>query len=152
MSYHTVNEIEHFDFAGAEIYSIEDLGTQISIQLGYVTIKGNNSCNRDIRDMGTNELLLRIKGVSNKTLVREGFKVFDADGNPKEVCEDETIMEEQYQEVFQELENSSLYTLVKEGNEYRFYIDTEDRTYTLFVEAQEDSEQWERFMNKTPSY
>lgn len=152
MSYHTVNELEHFDFAGAQVYSIEERGTQLFLQLGYVTIKGDNSCNRDVRDMGTNELSLRLKGVARMELIREGYKVFDADGNPKADCADEIIAKQKYKEVFQELENGSIYALIKEDREYRFYFDTEDRTYTLSVQAEEDTQQWERFMNKTPSY
>lgn len=150
--YHTVDELENFDFAQAQIYEIREYRDQIIFDLGYVTIRGTNSCNRDVRDMGTQELQLKLQGVSQKTLILEGYKLFDADGNPKGSCEDEVISQENLTQAYEELKESSIYSLEKKGKEYCFYLDTQERTYSFVITAEHDSQEWERFMNKTPSY
>jgi hypothetical protein len=111
MGYTTKNEVMNFRFADAEIFEIKGIQEKITFELGYVTILGQNSCNRDIREMGTNALTLDLMGVEETTLVKEGFKVFDADGNPKSSCEDEVIPQERYKEIYKELENSRIYDL-----------------------------------------
>lgn len=152
MAYRTVNEIEHFDFSNGQIFQISYFSGQMIFQLGYVTILGSNSCNRDIRDMGTNELTLKIQKVSQVKVILEGYKLYDADGNLKSSCQDEVIPEDRYKEVFQELENSVIYELDYKEGKYCFYIDTEERTYTIEVEGQDNIQEWERFMNKNPEY
>lgn len=152
MGYRTVDELANFDFRQSQIYEIREYRDQIIFTLGYVTIHGNNSCNRDIREMGTNELVLKLQNVSEKTLTLEGYKLFDADGHPKGGCEDEIIIEENLKKTYQDLEGSVIYGLEQNGQEYHFYIDTEERTYHFEIVAEHDAEEWERFMNKTPSY
>lgn len=77
MGYTTKNEVMNFRFADAEIFEIKGIRDKITFELGYVTILGQNSCNRDIREMGTNALTLDLMGVEETTLVKEGFKVFE---------------------------------------------------------------------------
>lgn len=150
--YHTADELGTFDFTQAMIYEIREYRDQIIFDLGYVTIHGTNSCNRDVRDMGTNELQLKLQGVSEKTLILEGYQLFDADGNLKERYEDVVIAQEDLPQVYEELKESSIYSLEKKGQDYCFYIDTEERTYSFIITAEGDSQEWERFMNKTPTY
>lgn len=152
MGYTTKNELKNFTFAGAEVFEIKGHQNIITFELGYVSILGSNSCNRDIREMGTSELTLELQNVTKTKLVKEGFKVFDADGNPKSSCEDEEIALERYTEIYKELEHSQIYDLTFEDGVYTFYLDTEERTYTYKIKAESDRESWERFMNKEASY
>lgn len=48
--------------------------------LSNVTILPENSCNRDIREMRANDLVLKIEEPVIRSLVREGYKVYDANG------------------------------------------------------------------------
>ena len=152
MGYTTKNELNNFKFSGAELFAIKGTENNITFELGYVTILGTNSCNRDIRDMGTNELVLELQNVTETKLVKEGFKVFDADGNPKSSCDDEKIPEDRYPEIYKELENSQIFDLTYKDGLYTFYFDTEERTYTYVIKAEGDRETWERFMNREASY
>ena len=65
MGYTTKNEVTNFRFADAEIFEIKGIQEKITFELGYVTILGQNSCNRDIREMGTNALTLDLMGGNN---------------------------------------------------------------------------------------
>ncbi len=147
MGYRTKDELEHFDFKEAQINEIREENGHLYLELGYVTILGSNSCNRDIRAMGTNALTLQLYQVWEKRLVREGYRHFDADGNLKEQQEDEAIPGEEISGLYQELAGSVIFQLDRSGELYRFLLDGEERTYTFEVRAKHDIEEWERFMN-----
>lgn len=149
MNYRTKDEVEHFDFKDAQIYEIREENGHIFVELGYVTISGSNSCNRDIRDMGTNALTLQLYQVTERKLVREGYQHYDADGNLKGKYEDVVIPPEEVPNVYQELADSTIYSLGKEGKTYRILVDGEERTYVFEVTAEHDIEEWDRFMNKS---
>ena len=81
MGYRTVDEWENFEFQDADIGQIHMENGHLYLELGYVTILPDNSCNRDIRKMGTNELTLQLQHVQIDRIVEEGYKLYDADGN-----------------------------------------------------------------------
>ena len=62
-----------------------------------------NSCNRDIRMMRTNELLFKISDAEIISLVEEGYNEYDADGNLKHTYPDEEVEKAKYDEVAQVL-------------------------------------------------
>lgn len=152
MGYHTVDELEHFNFAGAEILEIREYRDQLIFELGFVTILPENTCNRDVREMGTSQLTLKLFHVKEIEIILEGYKVFDADGKLKETYEDERMEKKEFSALYQSFAGSIIYSLDKEGETYIFYLDTEERTYRFTVRAEGDSQDWERFMNKTPTY
>ncbi len=147
MGYRTKDELANFDFKGAQVDEIREENGHLYVELGFVTILGSNSCNRDIRRMGTNALTLQLYQVREKTLVREGYRHYDADGNLKGQQEDEVIPPEEISGLYQELAGSVIFELERSGEEYRFLIDGEERTYAFTVQAEHDIEAWERFMN-----
>ena len=80
--------------------------------------------------------------------VEEGYKVFDANGNPMKEVEDTVIAEENYFSTISDLSEGIIYSLEKEENTYIFSIDAaNERTYELKVSASHDVEEWERFFN-----
>ena len=149
MGYRTKDEWEHFDFREARLYEVREENGHLYLELGYVSILGSNSCNRDIREMGTNALTLQLYQVSEVKLVREGYKHYDADGNLKEQLADEELSAEKLSQVSGELVDSVIFRAEKTGKEYRFLLDGEERTYAFTVQAEHDIEEGERFMNKT---
>lgn len=91
MKYHTINELDHFCFKEAYIAQICAVSGMFEIVFDNVTILPANSCNRDIREMRANELVLKISEPKIEALVEEGYKVYDANGNLKQKNEDITI-------------------------------------------------------------
>ena len=73
MGYHTVDELEHFNFAGAEILEIREYRDQLIFELGFVTILPENTCNRDVREMGTSQLTLKLFHVKEIEIILEGY-------------------------------------------------------------------------------
>ena len=147
MKYTTTNELSGFDFKDAYIGEIRAMSETFTMGLDNVTILPENSKNRDIRKMRTNQLLLKIQGAKIMDFVEEGYKIYDANGNLKEQIKDRPIPSEEYTEEFKKLESCVINTLEKDGAVYEFSIDTEDHTYLLRVEGTEDIEEWERFMS-----
>ena len=148
MKYRTVGELNHFIFKEAFIGDTLVSKDRFHLILDNVTILPENSCNRDIRDMRCNEMMFTIENPRILSLVEEGYKMFDADGNLKETCSDVTIEGEAVFETIKGFREGSIYDLKKEDSTYTFYIDAGDRTYLLRVEGTEDMEEWDRFLNK----
>lgn len=150
--FHTKNELEHFDFAGAEVIEAKAYRDQIIFQLGFVKILPENTCNRDIRVMGTNELTLKFLEVTQYTYVEEGYKVFDADGNLMNTVGDKTLQGEQALKAITTMENMTIYSIEKTENEYRISLDGLEQTFLVVLQANGDSQEWERFRNVEASY
>ena len=93
MKYTTTDELEHFSFTEAYIADVQVTGGFFHMTLSNVTILPENSCNRDIREMRANDLVLKIEEPVIRSLVREGYKVYDANGILMRTCEDEMVNE-----------------------------------------------------------
>ncbi|MBO5484241.1 MAG: subtilin biosynthesis sensor protein SpaK [Lachnospiraceae bacterium] len=159
MSYRTVDEAENFEFQDAEILEMKLEREHLVFNLGYVTILPENSCNRDIRKMGTNELMLQIQHAKILRFVEEGYKVYDADENLTGTFEDREVPAEEYTKMFETLVQGNIYSLIKknldgetEGYEYEISMDANEHTYQLIVTGTHDVQVWERFMNRESTY
>lgn len=148
MSYRTENEFTHFKFLDVHVSDIMMSFGTFKICLDNVIIKSENSCNRDIRDMRTNGLVLKLEDADIISFVKEGFKTYDADGNLKSTTPDEEIEESDYIEIFNNFLDGYAFLIEKENENYTFVFDgTDERTYTMIISASKDVCEWERFMN-----
>ncbi len=146
MKYHTENELQHFKFEGAYLAETCAVNGIFELILDNVKILPQNSCNRDIREMRTNELKLKIREPHIEALIEEGYKVYDADGNLKEQKEDVSIAPENYAAKLKELCGCEIYSIEQQENIYTISIDTEDHTFLLRVSGSADTEEWDRFL------
>ena len=110
MKYHTINELDHFCFKEAYIAQICAVNGMFEIVFDNVTILPENSCNRDIREMRANDLVLKIKEPVIRSLVREGYKVYDANGALLRTCEDEVIDQAAWNETIRSFADGTLRT------------------------------------------
>lgn len=149
MKYQTTDELRHFSFEDAYIGDVQIATGFFHIVLDNVTILPENSCNRDIREMRANGLLLKIEDSAITSLVQEGYKVYDANGKLLETCEDVTVEDKDYTTVIKTFVDGVIYSLEKKDGTYCFVIDgADERTYQLNVSGTHDVEEWERFLNK----
>lgn len=147
MKYKTTNELEHFEFRDACIAELRAANGVFSMILDNVIILPENSCNRDIRRMRTNQLQLRIGEAVIETFMEEGYKVYDANGNVMRQEADRPVDAGDYADTFKNLEGCILYAIEKKEGAYEISIDTEDHTFFLRITGEHDTEEWERFMN-----
>ena len=127
--YSTINEVNHFEFGEAVVGDIQLTERMFHLVLDNVKICPENSCNRDIRMMRTNELLFKISDAEIISLVEEGYNEYDDD------------------EVAQVLLEGTIYELTLQSGVYTFIIDgTNDRTYALKVTGSGDTQEWNRFL------
>lgn len=154
MRYTTQNEFSHFTFHDVHIDSIDVTNDMFHMILDNVIILPENSCNRDIRNMRCNHLELRILESKVLSVVKEGYKIYDADGNLKEELPDENIDEGHWQEIFSQFPEGYAFSIEYHPGEdggfvYQFVIDDEaaEHTYTLKVWGAGDMELWDRFLN-----
>lgn len=151
MKYTTENEFENFDFHETYIKDLEPGNGYFHIWLDNVKILPENSCNRDIRTMRTNGLMLAIQNADIVSMVHEGVKIYDADGNPKGERPDELVVPEKYTEIWPLFLEGYVYSMEKEKNEtvlYTLIVDTsEGETYEIKIAGSGEKESWDKFLN-----
>lgn len=146
------NEWEHFNFSEAQVGDIRFTSGMFSMVLDNVQILPENSKNRDIRTMRTNELLFTIETPKVLQIVEEGFKMYDADGNLKNVCEDAIVTEDRYSEIIENVTGGNVYSIEKkeekEGFRYTMVLDgVNDRTYAFEVFGYAETAEWNLFLS-----
>lgn len=145
--YHTTDELSHFDFEEAIFDEMEFSADGIRIFMENVKILPENSCNRDIRLMRTNDLELDLVKGTLTRMYKEGYKRFNADGVLQETVEDEPISAEAHASTVKDLAGATVYSLEKNDDVYTLHLDTEDGCYVMELTAARDEENWERFLN-----
>lgn len=146
MRFKTVNEIDKFKFDDTHLSLVEYVNGSFNLVIDNVVICADNSCNRDIVDKRTNNLEFSIKNASVKSVVEEGYKIYNADGVLMEDNEDKPVNQEQYIDLFKSMEDSWLFSL-KKKEDYELIIDANDHTYFIIVAGDSDVQEWDRFMN-----
>ena len=145
--YKTQDELQNFNFEEAYIDEIRmNLDTFI-MTLENVKILPENSCNRDIRLMRTNDITVSFQRAKIKNIVEEGFKRYDADGKLIEEVTDIEIEEEKYTGLLKSFEGSTIYSIEKNKDEYVVLVDAPEHLYDISISANQDIEEWERFIN-----
>ncbi len=147
MSFKTTNELGHFDFNEAVIFEIRQSLDSLSIVLDNVKILPENSCNRDIRTMRTNQLTLTLLNGKISELVDEGYQLYDINMKPYKSVPDRMIEPDQYEEAFKELTDCTIHSIERTDQGYLVSIDTFDHTWRISADADSDTEEWNRFMN-----
>lgn len=147
MKYKTTNELAHFRFWDSYIDEIRTMSNSFSMVLDNVKILPENSCNRDIREMRTNQLQLHIENAAIKAVIEEGYKIYDADGNLQRQEKDRTLAENDYANAYKELAGCCIYAIEKVEDTYNISIDTEDHTFLIQVAGSCDIEEWDKFLN-----
>ena len=143
MKYTTTDELEHFSFTETYIADVQVTGGFFHMTLSNVTILPENSCNRDIREMRANDLVLKIK----EPVIRS--QVYDANGALLRTCEDEVIDQAAWNETIRSFADGTLYALKQDGENYVFEIDAPDEEeYVLAVSGTHNTASWDRFLNK----
>ena len=154
MKYTTTNEFNQFEFEEAHISDIQIVEGRFYLLLDNVKILPDNSCNRDIRKMRTNELFFKVTNGTMTSLIEEGYKLYDANGKLTREIEDREVAVSEYKEITDEFIDGMVYevekTILEDKNQvqYRFVIDAaNERTYTMIVLGDGDLEEWDRFLN-----
>lgn len=154
MKYTTTNEFNQFEFEEAHISDIQIVEGRFYMLLDNVKILPDNSCNRDIRKMRTNELFFKVTNGTMTSLIEEGYKLYDANGKLTREIEDREVVASEYKEITDEFIDGMVYevekTILEDKNQvqYRFVIDAaNERTYTMIVFGDGDLEEWDRFLN-----
>lgn len=148
MKYETINELEHFQFAGAHISEFSQTpGGSFCAILDDVIILPENSCNRDIRMMRANQLTLQLTHANITAIVEEGYKIYDADGNLKEQFDDQPVAPARYPTVLSAFTDCSVDAVERNDSNYTISIDTYDHTYRIELCAKENIVKWDRFLN-----
>ena len=148
MGYRTENELRNFVFEEAYIDEIRIANGVMRINLENVRITPHNPCNRDIRMMRTNDLMLTIPDAKLTGIVKEGYKSYNANQVLLAEYPDTSIPEHEWSDTLKELSGASIYSLTYSPESgYVICIDAEEGVYDVTVSGGTDIEEWERFLN-----
>lgn len=147
MKFNTENEWEHFDFTQSYVGELRFGLSPFYLLLDNVWILESNSCNRDVRTMRTNGLEFRIREPQMVSVIREGCRIYNADGILQQEIPDEPLAAEAWNELCRELEGAQVLEISKEDDVYQIIIQGEEHAYQLRIRGTGDVESWERFMN-----
>ncbi|MCI8410773.1 MAG: hypothetical protein HFJ09_16175 [Lachnospiraceae bacterium] len=151
MKYQTVDSLEDFSFAQAAIFDTEYTSSHIRLQLANVTISSSNEHNRDIMDMRTNDLILTFESPMILSILKEGYKIYDANEQLIEEIPDKIISDDEYTSIIQSLPESFIYSIDILSKEHCVInIDTENdnTSYRIELMFQHSIVQWDRFLKK----
>ena len=145
--YRTINELNNFQFEEAYIDDMSFSGGCFTAQLENVKILPENSCNRDIRVMRTNDLKFTIKSAELTEIIIEGYKRFDADGKLIENVDDENVDLEKNPGLLSELSGATIYSIEKNDDNYVICVETEEQIFDIKIKGEDNVQEWERFLN-----
>ena len=147
MKYNTTNELCNFKFEETHVDTVEIINDSFCITLDNVIILSENSANRDVRNMRANNILFKICNFSIEKIVKEGYKIYDADGKLLNQYEDWVVEESTYNDLFKSFNDSWLYSMEKKNDIYEIVIDANEHTYLLTIKGSSDEQHWDRFLN-----
>ena len=131
MKYKTTNECGYFSFRGACVAQMMQMNGYFTATLDNVTILPENSCNRDVRNMRTNNLQLTIREGRIISLIEEGYKIYDANGMLTQQHEDREVPVAEYQTMLETFEGSELYEIEKKDDCYHIAVDADRKSTRL---------------------
>ena len=147
MGFFTENEFNSFDFRESYVAELRFGIGSCYLVADNVKILDTNSKNRDIRTMRTNGLTFRIVEPQVLAVIEEGCKIYNADGILQQEVDDRVVAPEEYAGLCTALEGAEIYGLTKEGSTYEIGVDGEEHAYTIRIQGEADTQEWERFMN-----
>lgn len=149
MNFSTTNEFNNFKFSEVHISDIQLGFDALTVILDDVKILPENSKNRDIRTMRTNNLVLKLYNAKIISMIEEGYRIYDADGKLVRTEDDVVIDSDKMSKTMENFIDGYAFAIEKSSeSEYSFVVDaSNDRTYNFVVAATSDSEEWDRFMN-----
>lgn len=150
----TTDEIKKFDFSQSALVDMKIKSDRVVLAITDVIILADNSQNNQFRAMATNDLVLELTDIKNIEMIRDGYIVRDMDGKVREQVDDIVIEESNYKKTIEAIVGYPIVEIALEDGKYHIFIDTEDYTesYSIFVEAGHDMEEWERFRNLPDEY
>lgn len=149
------NSFAAFSFKDANIVSWEMHEQHMQMQLNGVIALANNPCNEEMVDRYVDVVQLRMRNVSIKNMLIEGYKYYDANDVLQEEVPDQVIPVIDYPKIIKECSQQQgfLFQIEEEikGEEklYHFSIDVEEKTYLVTLQMEKAIMEWDRFMNRT---
>ncbi|MCR5525910.1 MAG: hypothetical protein K6F39_00820 [Lachnospiraceae bacterium] len=147
MAFKTENELKNFDFNDSTLIEVQKGLSTWKLIISDVHILPDNSANRDIRTMRTNDLELSFTDGELKQVVEEGYTLLDVNERPYKEVPDKLVDEADYEEVFKKLQETRVDSVNSVEGGYKVVVRDEDHTWRMEFSGTGDVEKWERFMN-----
>ena len=147
MAFKTENELNNFDFNDSTLIEVQKGLSTYKLIISDVHILPENSANRDIRTMRTNDLELSFTDGKLEKLIEEGYLLLDVNEKPYKEVPDKIVDESEYEEVFKKLQETRVDAVEAREGGYDVVVRDEDHTWRMQFSGSGDVEKWERFLN-----
>ena len=154
MRFQTKNDLHLFRFDEATLLEAEYKENTVNLSIEAIIVKGNNPNNEECVDRFADISSMRFLNASVKSIVKEGYKYYDANDRLVEEKPDEEVPVLEYDSIFKRCKKVVFYDLIAlqiaEGNrEYQIGVDlSEEDTYWITIHCSDVIVEWERFMNR----
>lgn len=156
MRFSLENAIEQFDFKDASLESFQK-DDALTMSLVAAIGKGTNPLNEEYVDRYIDVLQLRFLGGKILSILKEGYKYYDANDVLQLQVPDQEISPLEYDAVIRECVANKAYvfrmeeTRVEQGYQYTIYFDIEKEettTYLITIAFEKSVAEWEFFQNR----
>lgn len=162
MRFQSMNEIEKFSFEDCEIQKFEVQDNQIYMELEALIVRPQNSQNTNYTESYAGTTYVRLQEGRLLSVVKEGYRYYDANDCLISEVPDEVISEEETAKLIKRLKGSLLFEMEKQKEEngvstYSMrlefpnkeeYDDTVTESYELIVEFTQAIFEWDFYMNR----
>lgn len=147
MKYKTIDELGHFRFEKAIVCELTQMNGYFHGIFDAVTILPENTTNRDLFEMGANNLHFTIEDGKISSFIKEGYRRYDANEVLVEEIPDEDVAPEDYNDILKSLREEEVISFVQEGDDYILSVDTMYHVYCIHITGVHDKEEWDRYIN-----
>ncbi len=156
MKFQCENEMDQISFEDSQICELAVNGDTVEFAFDGARILAGNSQNGRFEDMYCGAICLQLQGAKIERIVKEGFKLYDADGVLQQEVADRDVPVMEQSGVLERCSKGKVFTVVSSPAEnkygYEFGIDVpgledeeETDTFWLCITCQTTVAQWERY-------
>lgn len=154
MAFISKNELEQLNFQDCVCIEFRYDGSTIKMLLEALIIRSGNSQNSNFTDSYASETTCTLENAEIVSMIKEGYKKYDANECLIEEIPDEVVSEEDYAGLYKTFQGAFLAEVTQREEGYLLVFEREDEigtvgdTYEVRVKSQDISFSWEKYMNR----
>lgn len=156
--YISENEISEFIFDDCRIVKHDILNNEINFVIEALIVCENNSQNPNFTESYAGESILTFSDAAVCGMIKQGYKMYDANDVLQEVVEDKELPSEEWPSVLGILNQGYLYKCAvceKTDSLTKYELEVElynEDVYTIYIQASGDRVTWKKYMNRVPKF
>lgn len=150
----SIDELDKFSFDDCVLGEIEKAEDGLIFYVSALIVKPNNSQNTNFTESYAGDTKIFLEGAGVESLVKSGYKYYDANGVLIKTIPDEVIPKPAWESLIKTFSGNYLPSLSKEGDKYVAEIEMVDEdgsqgdTYVATLSGKTVTITWEKYLNR----